>query len=143
MKLTHPSIKYAAMIVWLHTLIAVVHGVSHVLNHANLSILSDIFVAVVIVLAPLLALLLLYTRWQRPGALLLTLSMFASLLFGLVNHFMIPGTDNVAMVMPGVWHSSFLITSILVAISEVIGTAIGVWCLIALSTHSHLSEKIS
>jgi hypothetical protein len=60
-------------------------------------------------------------------------NMPGSLLFGLVNHFMVPGADNVAQVMPGVWQTSFLITSILVAISEAVGTAIGLWCFFALA----------
>jgi hypothetical protein len=136
MKLTHISLKYAVIIVWLHTFIAVVHGLSHIANGVELPIFGNAFVIVVIVLAPLLALLLLHTRWQRPGALLLALAMLTSLLFGLLNHFLVPGPDNAAQVMPGMWHSSFLVTSILIALSEAVGTAIGVWCLSAL-TWSH------
>jgi hypothetical protein len=132
MKSTHPLIKYAAIIVWLHLLMVIAHGLSHIVNHVNQSILSYAFIIVVILATPLLALLLLSTRRLWPGTLLLTVSMLGSLLFGLVNHFMVPGTDNIAQVMPGVWQTVFLLSSILLAISEAIGTVIGLWCLFAL-----------
>ena len=141
MKSTHPLVKYAAIIVWLHQLIVIAHGLSHMANHVNHSILSYAFIIVVIIAAPLLALLLLSTRRLWPGALLLTLSMLGSLPFGLVNHFIVPGADNVAQVMPSVWQISFLITSILVAISEAVGTAIGLWCLFALAQPHELHRK--
>jgi hypothetical protein len=141
MKSTHPLVKYAAIIVWLHLLIVIAHGLSHMANHINQSILSYAFIIVAILAAPLLALLLLSTRRLRPGALLLTLSMFGSLLFGLVNHFIVPGADNVAQVMPGVWQVSFLLTSILLAISEAVGTAIGLWCLFAPAQPHELHRK--
>jgi hypothetical protein len=67
--------------------------------------------------------------------------MLGSLLFGLVNHFIVPGADNIAQVMPGVWQTSFLITSILLAISEAVGTAIGLWCLFALAQPHELHRK--
>jgi|SRR5581483_11724974 len=141
MKSTHPLVKYAAILVWLHLLIVIVHGLSHVINHVNQSILSYAFIIVVILAAPLLALLLLSTRRLRPGALVLTVSMLGSLLFGVLNHFMIPGADNVAQVMPGVWQTVFLLTSILLAISEAIGTAIGLWGLFALGQPQELGKK--
>ena len=141
MKSTHPLVKYAAILVWLHLLIVIVHGLSHVINHVNQSILSYAFIIVVIVAAPLLALLLLSTRRLRPGTLVLTVSMLGSLLFGLVNHFMIPGADNVAQVMPGGWQTVFLLTSILLAISEAAGTAIGLWGLFALGQPHELGKK--
>ena len=141
MKSTHPLVNYAAIIVWLHLLIVVVHGLSHMANHVNQSILSYAFIIVVILAAPLLALLLLSTRRLWPGAILLKLSMFGSLLFGLVNHFIVSGADSVAMVMPGVWQTVFLITAILLAISEAGGTAIGLWCLVALAQPHELHRK--
>lgn len=96
MKSTHPLVTYAAIIVWLHLLIVIAHGLSHIVNHVNQSIFSYAFVIVVILAAPLLALPLLSNRRLWSGTLLLTLSMLGSLLFGLVNHFMVPGTDDIA-----------------------------------------------
>lgn len=130
---THASLRYATVIVWLHAMIMVLHGLAHVENGIWLSFCGDAFVSVVIVLAPLLALLLLHSRWQRPGALLLAFSLLGALIFGLWNHFLVSGTDNVAQVPLGLWHLPFLITSMLLALLEAVGSAIGVWCLYALT----------
>lgn len=34
MQSTHPLVKSAAIIVWLHLLMAIVHGLSYIVNHA-------------------------------------------------------------------------------------------------------------
>ena len=141
MKLAHNSLRYATMIVWLHVIMTVLHGLSHVENSIWLSFSGDAFVTVVIVLAPLLALLLLHSRGLWPGALLLALSLLGALIFGLWNHFLVPGADNVAQVPPGPWHLPFLITSILLALLEAVGTGIGVWCLYAMARPRALQWK--
>ena len=141
MKSTYPLVTYAAIIVWLHLLIVIVHALSHIVNHANQDMLSYAFILVVIIAAPLLALLLLSTRRLWSGALLLTLSMLGSLLFGVVNHFIVSGADNVSQIMPGVWQTVFLITAILLALSEAIGTAIGLWGVLALAQSSAFHKK--
>lgn len=129
---TDTSLRYATVIVGLHAIIMILHGLSHVENSIWLSFFGNAFVSLVIVLAPLLALLFLHSRRQRSGALLLTFSLLGALIFGLWNHFLIPGADNVAQVPPGPWHLPFVITSILLALLEAAGSAIGVWCLYAL-----------
>ena len=134
MKQIHPSVRYATIIVLLHGLINIFHGLAHFENGIWLSLFGNAYVTIVILLAPLLAILLLYTRWQRPGAWLLTLSMLGSLIFGVWYHFLVPGPDNVAQVPPGAWQLPFLITSILLALLEAIGIASGIWCLS--SSHS-------
>jgi glucose dehydrogenase len=136
MKLTRRSIMYATILVWLHAIIALLHGLAHFENSVWLSLLETAFVMVVIALAPLLALWILHSRWQSAGALLLTLSMLGALIFGVWNHFLVPGTDNVAQVLAGTWYLPFLITSILLAILEVIGVGIGAWCLYSLARYS-------
>lgn len=50
-------------------------------------------------------------------------------LFGLLNHFLLPGSDNVAHVPPGVWQLPFQVTAVLLAILQALGTGIGVWCI--------------
>src|ERR1700736_2652167 len=99
MKLTRRSIMYATILVWLHAVIALLHGLAHFENSVWLSLLETAFVMVVIALAPLLG----------------------ALLFGVWKHFLVPGTDNVAQVLAGAWYLPFLITSILLVILEVIG----------------------
>jgi hypothetical protein len=52
------------------------------------------FVLAVIEIGPLAGLVWMRTN-RRSGARLIALTMMGSLLFGLINHFIIPGTDRV------------------------------------------------
>ena len=88
------------------------------------------FIGVVIAIAPLVALYLLYTSWLRWGILLLLLSMLGSFLLG-SEHFLLPGSDNVATVQPGVWYLPFRLTAVLLALIEAVGTIAGAWLLLA------------
>src|SRR5690349_9054210 len=126
---TDQSITYAAVIVWLHAGAVVLHGLTHVETGVGLSFFGTAFVAGIVVLAPLLALLFLRSRGPRAGALLLVLSMLGALIFGFWNHFLVPGADQVAEVPAGAWHLPFLVTSILLAVLELAGTGVGGWCL--------------
>lgn len=135
MKQTQQAILYSTLLVWFHAIIAVLHGLAHFEMSVWLSVFGTTFVMLVIGLAPFLALLLLHSRWQKPGALLLALSMLGALIFGLWSHFIAPGINNVTQMHAGSWYFPFLITSILLAILETVGVAIGLWCLSAL-THS-------
>jgi len=92
----------------------------------KLSRFGYVYVAIVITLAPIVAGVLLFSRTQKVGALLLTLSMLGSFAFGFWYHFLTPGTDNVAEVH-GPWHSPFLWTAIALAIVEFAGLFIGLW----------------
>lgn len=62
-----------------------------------------------------MALILLYTRWIRLGALLLLLSMLTGLLWGFGGHYLFPSGDNVVHVT-GPAAPAFLISSFLVFI---------------------------
>jgi hypothetical protein len=52
--------------------------------------------------------------------------MAGALLFGLINHFLIDGSDHVANVAAE-WRSLFGATAVLLLLSEAAGVAIGVW----------------
>ena len=120
----------AGVIVWLDLAVNVIHALSHLGADIWLSFFGNAFVVVVIVVAPLVSLFLLHTtRLQWLGALLLFLSMLAAFLFGVWNHFLLPGSDNVARVPPGVWQQPFQVTAVLLTILQAVGTGIGVWCL--------------
>jgi hypothetical protein len=95
-----------------------------------LSFLGNAFVVVVILIAPLVSLFLLHTaRLAWLGALLLFLSMLGAFLFGVWNHFLLPGSDNIGQVPPGVWQQPFQVTAVLLNILQAAGTGIGIWCL--------------
>jgi len=115
-----------AALILVHLVISLIHGYAHVQAHVMLSTFGQTYVLVVIFLAPLLACTLLYSRWQRSGALLTALSLAGSFVFGLIYHFLLPGNDNVAEVH-GEWHMLFMWTAVLIAILEFAGAAVGFW----------------
>jgi hypothetical protein len=125
------AIIAATWVVWLHVLVAILHSVAHVEMHVlPASFFDYAFIVVVILIAPVVALFLLKNApLSRLGALLLFLSMLGALLYGLVNHFLLPGADNATHMSPGVWQLPFLVTSYLLLVLEAAGSVIGVWSL--------------
>jgi len=81
------SVKYATAIVFAHLLVNIVHGLAHRELRVGLAPLASIFVIVVVLVFPLIAMGLLWTVKKRLGVILLSLSMFGSLRFGLYHHF--------------------------------------------------------
>ena len=123
------AIIAATWVVWLHVLVAILHAVAHIGAHIlPASFLDYAFIVVVIMIAPVVALFVLNNApLSRLGALLLFLSMLGALLYGLVNHFLLPGADNATHMSPGVWQLPFLLTSYLLLILEAAGSVIGIW----------------
>src|SRR2546422_798327 len=78
--------KYATAIVVAHLLVNIVHGLAHRELRVGLAQLDSIFVIVVVLIFPLVAAGLLWTAKKRLGLILLSLSMFGSLLFVLYHH---------------------------------------------------------
>jgi hypothetical protein len=113
-------------IVLVNLLINIVHGAAHLALHIDLSAAEKLFVAVVILAGPLLAMALLWTPWQRLGFGLLALTMAGSLAFGLYHHFMAMGPDHVGAQVAGVWGTTFVITACLLFLAEAAGTCLGV-----------------
>ena len=127
------AIIAATWLVWLHILVVIFHSAAHFGEHVlPASFFDYTFIVVVIVIAPVVALFLLRNiRLSRLGALLLFLSMLGALLYGLVNHFLLPGADNAMHLSPGGWQLPFLLTSYALLLLEAAGCIIGIWCLFA------------
>jgi hypothetical protein len=120
------SARYGTTIVLVNLPINIVHGVAHLELHIDLSAAEKLFVAVVILAGPLLAMALLWTPWQRLGLGLLALTMAGSLAFGLYHHFVAMGPDHVGAQVSGFWGTTFVITACLLFLAEAVGTYIGV-----------------
>jgi hypothetical protein len=119
---------YGTAIVLAHLLIAIVHGMAHADLQIGLSTTQKLFVFLVINVCPLIAMTLLWTKRQRAGLALLSISMFASLLFGVWNHFVVGGPDHVVEVAEGAMGHVFQITAVLLAVIEAAGAWLGfVW----------------
>jgi hypothetical protein len=120
------SAKYATAIVAAHLLVNIAHGLAHRELRVGLAPSASLFVIVVVLISPLVATALLWTAKKRLGLILLSLSMFGSLLFGLYHHFLASGPDHVRWQPPSSWGITFVLTAYLLLITEAIGTYVGV-----------------
>ncbi len=120
------SAKYATAIVVAHLLVNLVHGLAHRELHIGLAALDSIFVIVVVLIFPVVAMGILWTAKKRAGLILLSLSMFGSLLFGLYHHFLAFGPDHVHSQPPSLSGITFALTAYLLLITEAIGTFVGI-----------------
>jgi hypothetical protein len=115
-----------AVVVAVSAAVNAVHTVSHAGQHVmSLPAWQLTYIAVVVYAAPVVAAVLLWTRFRRSGAWLLAASMAGSLAFGLLYHFLVPGPDNVFTQPPGPWRAAFLVTAVLLALLQAAGVLVG------------------
>jgi hypothetical protein len=106
-------------IVFAHLVISIVHGAAHARAHVSLSRAASLFVFVVILAGPLIGLALTWPA-ERLGGWLIAATMAGSLVFGLLNHFVIASPDHVAHV-DSQWRLLFATSAALLAVTEAIG----------------------
>jgi hypothetical protein len=119
------------MVVLAHLVATLPHAFAHQTIPVPTPPAETSFVAVVIVIAPLVAAALLWSRFVRFGAMLLLASMAGSLVFGLYYHFVLPGPDNVAQVPADGWGLLFQVSAVLLAVTEGLGCWTAGWMLSA------------
>lgn len=131
----HTILRSVIWVVILNTLVVLTHSVAHfALQIFPTTIFDDLFIGIVIIIAPLVALfMILTTRLSGWGRGLLLLSMLGSLIYGLAYHFLLPGMDNVATPGPDPWHLVFVFTSYLQLPLQAAGSMIGIWALFSKS----------
>ena len=115
-----------AAIVFLHLVVTAIHGWAHAGAVIPVSTTANIFILTVIVIAPIVGAAMLW--WFSPprGAWLLAISLAASLVFGIVNHFVLESPDHVAHVAAA-WRLSFGVTAVLLALTEALGSGLAFW----------------
>jgi F0F1-type ATP synthase membrane subunit a len=112
-----------AGIVFFHLIVSFVHGAAHSGARVFLPFAGTLFVYIVILAGPFVGLAL--SRWRpRAGAGLIAATMTGALVFGVVNHFIIPGSDHVAHVARD-WQTQFAVTAVLLAVLEAAGAVVG------------------
>lgn len=107
-----------------HLIVNLLHGQAHTKLGVGLSIWQEIYVIAVILLAPLVALIISWTRYAKAGFFLLLGSMFASLIFGASYHYIIISNDHVAHLPPGEARGLFSFTALLLLITEALGVVV-------------------
>ena len=115
------------LLIWIvlaHLLISMFHGFAHAQANVPLSQAANLFVYLDILAGPLLGLALAW-KARTVGAAVIALAMAGSLVFGVVNHFMLSSPDHVAHVVPQ-WRTLFGTTAVLLAITEALGCGLAI-----------------
>lgn len=126
-----PIVRYAILVVLSHIILTGVHGIAHQQLGVSISDFQSGYVLLVTIVAPIAAAVMLLflnrPKIQLGGAWLLLVSMLGSLLFGLVYHVLLPGSDNIFMVMQNSSLESVVFTStaILLVVVDGVGTWVG------------------
>jgi hypothetical protein len=117
-----PRIILAAVVV-LHLLVSLVHGWAHGTAGVAGNGPSMAFVVIVIIAGPLVGLA---WMWKNAvaGARIIGVTMAASLVFGLVNHFIIASPDRVDYVVAHA-RTVFEVTAVMLVLSEAAGAVLG------------------
>ncbi len=117
--------EYATAIVVAHLLVIIGHGLAHCELGVSLPPSGSVFVILVVLILALVAMALVWTSQKRLGLIVLLLSMFGSLLFGLYHHFLAAGPDHVHSQPANQWGVTFIVTAYLLLITEATGAYAG------------------
>lgn len=115
---------WITIVVLAHLVVNLLHGNAHTSLGVGLSTWQTVYVLAVILLAPLLALGLLFTRYSRAGLWLLFASMLGSLIFGFLHHYIIISPDHVSHLPPGAAQGMFRVTAVLLLVTEALGVIV-------------------
>jgi len=112
--------------VLVNLIVNMLHGRAHATLGVGLSSWQKVYVGVVILIAPLVAMVvLLWTRYDRLGLWLLVVSMAASLIFGVIYHYVVISPDHVSHLPPGDAQGMFRTTAMLIILTELFGVIVG------------------
>ena len=123
MQRTRPSALLLAIVVLGHLAISVVHGSAHSGARIPMTLAANLFIYIVILAGPLVGL---WMSRSRPvaGGWVVAATMAGSLVFGIVNHFVIASPDHVSRVAAE-FRTLFTVTAVLLAVFEAAGVVMG------------------
>jgi hypothetical protein len=120
-----------AVLVIVHLLVTLWHGGAHTDLAITLPPEKNAFVYLVILLGPLVALGLVWTRWVRAGVWLFFLSMLGAFVFGAYHHYVLVSPDNIHHLPEGAiaLQARFIDSAAALAIIELVSALYGAFCL--------------
>jgi len=124
MRRTRPAPLLLAIVVLGHLVVSVVHGAAHSGARIPMTLAANLFIYIVILAGPLIGL---GASRFRPvaGGWIIAATIAGSLVFGIVNHFVMASPDHIGHVAAE-WRTLFTVTAVLLAAFEAAGVAIGV-----------------
>lgn len=102
------------------------HGDAHATLEVGLPSIKTAFVIVVILIAPILGGILVWTRWCIAGCWVVGASMLGSVLFSVYHHYVLISIDNVEHLPPGTpeAHAHFANSAELIALAALAGAVV-------------------
>jgi len=115
----------------IHLVATLWHGSAHTTLGITLPPEKNLFVYIVILIAPLVAAVLVWTRYVSIGLWVFTLSMIGALLFGAYHHYVLVSPDNIGHLPPGSAeaHARFIDSAAAIALLELASALYGAFCL--------------
>jgi hypothetical protein len=125
-------------VVVIHLVATVWHGAAHAELAIQLPPEKNLFVYVVILLAPIVAAALVWTRYADLGLWLFLLSMLAAFLFGAYHHYVLVSPDNIGHLPDGspAAHAHFIRSAAAIAVLELASALYGAFAIGARRTAS-------
>jgi hypothetical protein len=118
-------------LVIVHLVATVWHGDAHTKLAIDLPPEKDLFVYTVILLAPLVAAVLVWTRYVSIGLWVFVVSMLGSFLFGAYHHYVLVSPDNIEHLPSGspAHQVQFISSAAAIALLELASSLWGAFCL--------------
>ena len=113
-----------AIVAAVHLVIGGVHQYAHVVAEVKNSLLQVVFIVLVVTIAPWVAIGIAWTRNLTLGAVVFSVAMLASLVFGLVLHFAVDSPDLYLNVVPK-HRALFLHSALGLGLLEFVGFVLG------------------
>jgi len=125
-----PNIAISGLVA-IHLVATVWHGSAHTQLGIALPPEKNAFVYVVILIAPIVGAVLVWTRYAATGVWVFSLSMLGALLFGTYHHYVLVSPDNIGHLPPGSpqTHSQFASSAATIALLELGSALYGAFCL--------------
>lgn len=118
-------------LVAIHLAATLWHGGLHTRLSINLSTKQTLFILVVILIAPIVGAILVWTRYASIGLWVFFLSMLGAFLFGAYHHYVMVSPDNINY-LPATGpesHYQFTISAGVIALLELASALYGAFCL--------------
>ena len=118
-------------LIMFHLAASLWHGNAHTHLGIELSTEQTLFVYIIVIIAPVVAAILVWTHHVSMGLWLFFLSMLGSFLFGAYHHYLLVSPDNISHLPPGTpeSHSHFITSAGLIALVELASSLFGAFCL--------------